>query len=230
MAAWWPTSLADLEQTLNEVMDLPPAVLTATIWTYWLCVGVMIVRVRRKHRKHSGVVPKQRLERLMWLVWVPVVVAWIALPYLAATRTSEPWAIPQFAVEPVYAGLRWAAAAVGLVCLALSVECWLRMGDSWRMAVTPGQTTKLVTSGLYAHIRHPIYALSILLMLCSVIVVPTAPMFVIAAIHIALMVMKARNEEAFLLNAHGETYARYRARTGRFFPRFGAHALDRERP
>jgi hypothetical protein len=37
--------------------DLPATVLAATIWTYWVCVGVMAVRVRRRTRKLSGVVP-----------------------------------------------------------------------------------------------------------------------------------------------------------------------------
>jgi protein-S-isoprenylcysteine O-methyltransferase Ste14 len=32
--------------------------------------------------------------------------------------------------------------------------------------------------------------------------------------------MKASNEERFLLAAHGSPYAQYRARTGRFLPRF----------
>lgn len=210
--------------------DLPAAVLTATIAAYWLCVGVMIVRVRRKHRRHAGVIPEQHLERLMWLVWVPLVVAWIALPYLAATRSYAPWAVPQFAREPAFTPLRWAAAAAGLVCLALTVECWVRMGESWRMAVTPGETTELVTSGLYAHIRHPIYALSILLMLCSAVVVPTLSMLILAAIHVALMLVKARNEERFLLGAHGERYASYYARTGRFFPSLGGRAYDSDRP
>jgi len=212
------------------MIDLPATVLTITISAYWFCVGVMIVRVRRKHRKHSGVVPEQRLEQLMWLVWVPLVVAWIALPYLAARSTAEPWTIPQFAREPAYHALRWAAVSAGLLCLGLTIECWVRMGENWRMAVTPGETTELVTGGLYAHIRHPIYALSVVLMLCSAVVVPTAPMIVVAAIHIALMIVKARNEERFLLRAHGDRYARYYARTGRFFPRLGVGAFDRDRP
>ena len=55
--------------------DLPAAVLTATIWGYWGCVAAMIVRLRRKHGRGAGVVPRQTLERLMWLVWVPLVVA-----------------------------------------------------------------------------------------------------------------------------------------------------------
>jgi protein-S-isoprenylcysteine O-methyltransferase Ste14 len=92
------------------------------------------------------------------------------------------------------------------------------MGKNWSMAVMPDQKTELVTTGLYAYVRHPIYALSILLMLCSAAVVPTAPMAVVAVVHVALMLAKARNEERFLLAAQGEAYARYCRRTGRFFP------------
>ena len=60
--------------------DLPAVLLTGTIWAYWSCVGIMIVRVRRKTRKQPGVVPRQRLEQWMWLVWVPLVAAWATLP------------------------------------------------------------------------------------------------------------------------------------------------------
>jgi protein-S-isoprenylcysteine O-methyltransferase Ste14 len=199
--------------------DLPGLVLAATIWAYWACVGVMIVRVRRRTRKLSGIVPKQRLEQFMWLVWVPLVIAWMTLPYLAATRAEGPWALPGFAREAPYSTVRWIMAAVGLLCLALSIECWARMGKSWRMAVTPDQRTDLVTTGLYGYIRHPIYALSILLMLCTLVVAPTLPVGVMAALHVALMLAKARNEERFLVGIHGATYARYCRRTGRFFPR-----------
>lgn len=209
--------------------DLPAAVLTATIWAYWLCVGVMIVRVRRKTRKQPGVIPRQRLERLMWLVWVPLVAAWVSLPYLAATRSVPPWAVPDFARNPSLTASRWAAAAIAIACLGLSIECWVRMGSRWRMAVVPGERTELVTSGLYAWIRHPIYTFSITLMLASAIIVPTAPMLVVAAIHVSLMVIKARNEEAFLRGVHGEAYARYCAQTGRFFPRLIGRAASARR-
>ena len=202
--------------------DFPATVLTATIWTYWFCVGVMAVRVRRRTRKLSGVVPKQRLEQFMWLIWVPLVFAWMALPYLAATGARAPWGLPGFAGEAGFLLLRWIAALAAVACLALTIECWIRMGKNWRMAVTPDQQTELVTSGLYGRIRHPIYALSILLMACSALIVPTLPMALVAVVHIALMLVKARNEERFLLAAKGEAYARYCRRTGRFIPRFGA--------
>lgn len=199
--------------------DLPCIALAATVWAYWTCVGVMMVRLRRRTRKLSGIVPSQRVEQLMWLVWVPLVLAWMVFPYLAATRTGAPWALPAFARESPLTALRWAAVAVGLAALASSIDCWRRMGRNWRMSVTPDQETSLVTSGLYSRVRHPIYALSMLLMLCTVVVAPTVPVAAIAAIHIGLMIAKARNEEQFLAERHGESYLRYVDRTGRFLPR-----------
>ena len=81
--------------------------------------------------------------------------------------------------------------------------------------------TNLITDGLFRRIRHPIYAFSVLLMLCSAVILPSLPMLAVAAVHVLLMNIKARNEERHLLQSHGEAYARYLARTGRFFPRLG---------
>jgi protein-S-isoprenylcysteine O-methyltransferase Ste14 len=61
-----------------------------------------------------------------------------------------------------------------------------------------------------------------MLMACSVVVVATLPMLVVGLVHLVLMIIKARNEERHLLAVHGEAYARYVARTGRFMPRFAA--------
>ena len=95
------------------------------------------------------------------------------------------------------------------------------MGRHWRMDISD-RNTALITSGMFAHVRHPIYAFSMLLMICSVVVVPTAAMIAIAATHLTLMNLKARNEEEHLSAVHGEAYQRYVARTGRFFPRLRA--------
>lgn len=203
--------------------DLPLALLTATVWAYWLYVGAMIVRVRRKTRHGVGLVPEQPKERAMWLVWVPLVAAWMILPWLALTRSSGPLALPAFALQfPLYAALRWAAALVGVVCLVVLIRCMKHMGRNWRMDVTTEQKTELVTDGLFGRIRHPIYAFSMLLMVCSAVVAPTMPMVAIAVVHILLMNVKARNEERHLLQSCGEAYARYLARTGRFFPKTGS--------
>jgi protein-S-isoprenylcysteine O-methyltransferase Ste14 len=200
--------------------DLPLVVVTATIWTYWFIVGAMVVRLRRKTHKLVGVVPEQRVERLMWLVYVPLVAAWCALPYLALTRTHAPLGLPEFArALPAYAALRAVAMLAGLASLALTIKCWLRMGNAWRMDVSVTERTSLITDGLFARIRHPIYAFSILLMGATLVIVPTVPMALAALVHFAIFNLKARNEERHLLATHGDAYRRYVQRTGRFFPR-----------
>ncbi len=216
---------------IRVMQDLPLTLLAATISAYWIGVGTMVVRVSRRSRKVVGLVPEQRVERLMWLVWVPLVAAWIWLPWATLAGARAVPALPAFARDLApYAVLRYLAAAVAALALAATVKCWLRMGKDWRMDVGIERKTDLITDGVFARIRHPIYAFSILLMLCSAVIVPTVPMLVVAAVHIVLMNLKARNEERHLLAVHGEAYARYRQRTGRFLPRRTASGRAQSHP
>jgi protein-S-isoprenylcysteine O-methyltransferase Ste14 len=200
-------------------MDLPLLALALTVSAYWTGVGAMVVRVRRHRHQDAGLVPQQGRERAMWLVWVPLVALWIALPWLALSRSGGLLGLPAIAqAEPAFFALRVAGAVVAFGCLLATARCWKRMGDDWRMDVSTDHTA-LITDGPFRRIRHPIYAFSILLMLCSAVVLPTLPMLVVALVHVTLMHAKARNEEAHLAAVHGEAYARYAARTGRFVPR-----------
>jgi protein-S-isoprenylcysteine O-methyltransferase Ste14 len=198
--------------------DVPLFIVALTVSAYWLRVGAMVVRARRRQHRDVGVIPERPAERAMWLLFVPVVAAWCALPWLALTHDRGSLAVPQFAQDGVaWPALRWTFAFAAVACLALTIDCWRRMGRNWRMDISE-RNTALVTEGLFARIRHPIYAFSIAMMIATAIVLPTAPMLAVAAIHIVLMNIKARNEEAHLARMHGEAYARYVERTGRFFP------------
>ena len=123
---------------MNALLGDPPAaIITATIWIYWLCVGFMIARARRQKHDLAGLVPEKRFERALWLILVPVIVAWIVLPWLALTRTHPALAVPEIAqTEPAYAGIRWIAAICGIICLAITIQSWARMGKNWRMDVS----------------------------------------------------------------------------------------------
>ncbi|MFI4903158.1 MAG: methyltransferase family protein [Burkholderiales bacterium] len=200
--------------------DLPAAVTLLAIWLYWIIVGAMIVRRRRKTRKLAGVLPEQGVEAAMWIVWVPLVAAWLVLPWLAVTHEAGTFAVPAFARAGAYLGLRALAALAALAALYGSIRAWRQMGSHWTMAVTRDESATLLTAGVFSRIRHPIYAFSIVLMLATLVVIPTWPMLLVAAVHVTLMALKARNEERFLLAAHGERYASYCRHTGRFVPRF----------
>lgn len=203
-----------------STIDLPTAVTLLTIWLYWFIVGAMIVRRRRKTRKLAGVLPEQRLETAMWTVWVPLVAAWLVLPWLALTHGAGVFALPAFATLQGFFVLRAIASLAAVAALYGSIRAWRQMGSHWTMAVTRDESATLLTAGVFSRIRHPIYAFSIVLMLATLVVVPTWPMLLVAAVHVTLMALKARNEERFLLAAHGERYASYCRHTGRFMPRF----------
>ena len=199
--------------------DAPLLIVALTISLYWLRVGAMVVRARRHEHHDVGVVPERTVERAMWLGFVPIVVLWCALPWLALSHDSGPFALPAFARDTVaYVALRWLAAFAAVGCLLATIRCWRRMGRDWRMDISDRNTT-LITDGLFARIRHPIYAFSIAMMVATALVLPTPLMLVIAAAHVVLMNVKARNEEAHLARMHGASYADYVARTGRFLPR-----------
>jgi protein-S-isoprenylcysteine O-methyltransferase Ste14 len=199
--------------------DIPLLILALTVTVYWGRVGNMVRRARRRSNDLKGLVPEQPGERRVWMLLVPLIGAWIALPWLGLARRSGTLALPAFAVEPPYSLLRWLAAAAAVASLYLTIQCWKRMGKDWRMDMSAKNKAALITDGLYERVRHPIYALQILLMVCTTVVLPTVPMLAVAAAHIAVMVTKARNEERHLLSLHGQAYADYVARTGRFIPR-----------
>lgn len=201
------------------MQDFPSLLLAAVVWAYWGRVASMAWRIRRRTHTLSGVVPQQGLERFLWIFFVPVVAAWMALPLIAAFREAGELAIPAAARSAPWLVVRGVAALAGAVLLLATIRCWDRMGRHWKMAVTPGERQVLITDGPFARVRHPIYGYQILLMLASLVVVPTRGLLIVAIVHVVLMTVKARNEERHLLGTHGEDYASYVERTGRFFPR-----------
>jgi len=216
------------------VEQIPTLGLGLVMAAYWAYVGVMVVRVGgRTRRLRRMVVPAQRMERFMLLLWAPLVWAWINLPLAAVL--PEPGRYPMLETpgfvhaHAALTSVRFAALGLALVCLVASIHCWRFMGNNWRMAIDPGIERRLIQDGPFAMVRHPIYALSILLMLCSTVILPSLPMLTVAAVHISLILLKAHNEESFLHDRFGPLYDEYCRRTGRFAPRLSGWRTDRSR-
>jgi protein-S-isoprenylcysteine O-methyltransferase Ste14 len=205
-----------------EKMMKDPAgtVLALTVNAYWACVLILAVVRRVRLRQGAGLLPRKLNERLMWPLWVPVILAWNVLPWLALRSHRPPWSLPEFVLTvPAVHLLRPAAAGCAVACFLVTLHCWVKMGRSWSLAVVPGRDSELIRTGIFALVRHPIYGLSMVLMIGSAVVIPTLPMAAIALIHVAVLTLKARSEEDSLQAAHGEAYFDYSRQTGRFFPR-----------
>jgi protein-S-isoprenylcysteine O-methyltransferase Ste14 len=185
---------------------------------YWGRVLHLAAKARRQDGHAAHFIPPEPLGRVLRLIWFPVVALWIAIPLLIGTAARLP---PRIFFAPIY--LNYPVATIGVIitaaALAATLVCWKRMGRDWRMGIDPAERTRLIVTGPYAYVRHPIYALSQLMMLGTVIAVPAPAMTGLALLHILLLQWEARREEAHLLRVQGEQYSRYMGQVGRFLPR-----------
>lgn len=110
-------------------------------------------------------------------------------------------------------------AGVVLVTTGLVIFIWafISFGNSWRVGVdlkTPGA---LVTSGIFAFSRNPIYVF-LDLWFTGIFLINGRLIFLIFAV-LAMLAMHYQmlREEKFLSQRHGQAYNDYRTRTGRYF-------------
>jgi protein-S-isoprenylcysteine O-methyltransferase Ste14 len=106
--------------------------------------------------------------------------------------------------------LRVAGALLTLPAGILLLVARFQLGQSF--AVTP-QARELVTQGLYAKIRNPMYVFSWLMILGFALVVQNPYFFLIPAIIVVIQVMRARQESRVLEQKFGDNYRAYRAKT-----------------
>ena len=113
-----------------------------------------------------------------------------------------------------YVGLGMLASAALLGAVAI-----LQMGLSWRIGIDTTAPGPLVSRGVYARIRHPIYSAMLLATTGTAAITADALSIAVAAAALVAVPMQARLEEAFLLSRYPEEYSSYVERKGRFWPR-----------
>lgn len=199
----------------------PAFCIALIVGAYWSRVLRLVYKSYKQTGHNAGLWPAESLGRALRFLWFPAITLWFVIPLLVAfDRTPLPgmhylWSIPI---------LEWLGVLIAFAAFGATLVCWKKMGKSWRMGIDPGEKTQLVFTGPYAYVRHPIYALSSLLMLASMLAVPTPAMLIIGVIHLIFLQWEARREEQYLVGAHGDDYAQYLRRVGRFVPRsFGGY-------
>ena len=123
-----------------------------------------------------------------------------------------------------FEALRAPALGAGLTVLGIAgtLHAQLAMGSSWRVGVDPGERTALRTAGPFRYVRNPIFSWMIAAAAGLALLVPNAASLVgLAALVTGLELHVRLVEEPHLLRTHGEAYAGWAARTGRFVPGVG---------
>lgn len=147
---------------------------------------------------------------LVFVVWY-----WEALAFAAGIDLHP---TPEMLHGRVLDGLalRWLGAALMGAGLGAYVAALRAMGDSWRLGIDRRKAGALVTTGIFAFSRNPIYLALNLLLLGSFALQGRALFGLLAAIQAALLHALILREERFLAEHYGDPYRRYRARVPRY--------------
>jgi protein-S-isoprenylcysteine O-methyltransferase Ste14 len=155
------------------------------------------------------------------VLFVVAMVAGLVGPLLAVTGT-----VP---VDPPLA-LQSVGLAVALAGFAATLAAQAGKGASWRIGVDPAERTELVTTGVFAHVRNPIFTAMVTAQAGVVLMLPTWVSVASLVALVAAVQLQVRSvEEPYLLAVHGAEYADYAARAGRFVPGIGRLTASAER-
>jgi len=140
------------------------------------------------------------------ITFLPIVLLLAAQPGEELYRVPAPWSYVMIAGQVFFAG-----------CLLVAV---IQFGVLYfiglRQLAAQSQPRELVTSGLYAYVRHPFYTFFILFLWLTP-VMTTSLLVVCLGLSLYIQV-GIYFEERKLLREFGDPYARYRAVTPALFP------------
>ena len=183
-----------------------PTQLLALIWLAWLVSWVVASFWSGRTQKHVMTWDSQAYR----------------LPILAGAILFTPWVADALHMKPLWhlgnAGIYTFAA---LVLGGISFTWWARihLGRFWSNAITRKEDHRVIDTGPYGLVRHPIYTGLITAILATGLAVGTVTA-ILGAVLISLgMWQKARMEEGFLTDELGaETYGPYCRRVPMLIP------------
>lgn len=186
-------------------------VLAAVVVFFVLGLVLPVVRLWRRERVFGVVL--QRFLFAGMSGWLLLMLGWGI-----AVASQNPATLGIWEAAPSWLrAIGWALIASGL---ALLVTAQAQMGASWRIGID-SRPTALITHGLYAAVRNPIYSAMSLMMLGLCAVTPalaTIGAWLVTTITVAI---QTRREERHLLALHGAQFRAYASKVGRFVPGIG---------
>lgn len=145
--------------------------------------------------------------------------AWVGILALVS-MTHHSWGLAPWSLHQMTS---WALLGGSIALVTLGMATLVRFGQAgarrgggalydWE------KTTTLVTTGIFAHIRHPMYASLLALDWGAFLQAPSLPAAAIALAVSLLLLLTALADERECLDYFGPAYAEYMRRTRRFIP------------
>jgi protein-S-isoprenylcysteine O-methyltransferase Ste14 len=122
---------------------------------------------------------------------------------------------------PVFPAFAFPASSIGTILkylgFALLVSAGLNLGRNLTPLPKPKRDAQLVTTGIFAWMRHPIYTALMLITFGTSLERGDLIALILSACLVVLLEFKSQREEAWLLKQFPD-YAAYRSRVKKFVP------------
>lgn len=179
-------------------------------------VGLFVafaLRVRERFRNNANVRASYR-DSVELLVMLLAFCGMLAIPILhLATDTFA------FASYRQRTSLGIAGAVVFVAALLLLWRTHVDLGRNWSESLELMESHRLVTNGVYRHVRHPMYAAIWLWGIAQALLLHNLIAgFSALAVFAPLYFIRVPREEKMMIDHFGPAYAEYMARTRRILP------------
>src|SRR5580704_17360106 len=127
--------------------------------------------------------------------------------------------IPRFADYPVVPLLSYLGIAADVACLWLFYRTHRDLGQNWSVSLDLRERHTLVTTGVYATVRHPMYAGFWLMALAQVLLLPNWIAGPAGLVGFGILYFgRVGREEEMMIAAFGDEYRSYMRRAARVVP------------
>lgn len=127
--------------------------------------------------------------------------------------------IPAFATYDFRPWMGWFGLVLEVCFLALFFASHRQLGRNWSVTLEIRDRHKLVSEGLYRYIRHPMYSSFWLWAIAQAFLIPNWVAGLSGVLGVGILYFaRVDAEEKLMIEAFGEEYRSYAAKTGRLFP------------
>ncbi len=183
----------------------------------WLAAFIAMCAIRTPHslRNRANVVVEARKDAVELVLLASMFLAMMVLPLLhLATDVfrSADYVLPDWTI--------WVGAITQVPFLWLFWRSHADLGRNWSPGLEVREGHALVTHGVYARLRHPMYAAIWISALAQPLLIHNwIAGFLVVPAFAAMWFLRVPHEEAMMCARFGDAYGIYSQRAGRLWPR-----------
>lgn len=180
----------------------------------WAFIAIIRIPARWRARNNQIVVNRRTAQEKSLLALLSVGMVVLPLVYIFSRWLN-------FANYKVRSWVGWMGAGSFAIGLWLLWRAHADLGRNWSDSLQLRQGHQLITSGIYRHIRHPMYAFGWLFGIAQALLLQNWIVGLSGLVSFALLYfVRVPQEERMMLDQFGEEYRAYMKKTGRIIPRW----------